>query len=100
MVALWHARTMRAVEHRVGAHHARPLAEVTLEQVDRALELGQVGVGRAFERLERNRALEHAAGAQRVDHRALLHGDRGRQRQRGHEVARHDDAARPCRAAR
>ena len=32
-----------AVEHRVGPHHARPLAEMTLEQVDRALELGQVG---------------------------------------------------------
>ena len=62
----------RAVEHRVGPHHARPLAEVALEQVDRPLELGEVGRGRRPHRLVDDGALEHAPRAEDVDGRRLL----------------------------
>ncbi len=81
-----------AVEHRVGAHHARALAEVTLEQVDRALELRDVGGGGGAHRLVDDRALEHASRVQDVDGSALLELHRGEDRD-GRDEIRHDEHA-------
>ena len=84
----------RAVEHRVGSHHARPLSEVPLEEVDGSLELDEVGGGRGAHRLVRHRPLEHAARAQDVDGGLLLELHR---REDGHgrdEVGDDEDPSR------
>jgi hypothetical protein len=55
------------MEHRVGPHHARPLSEVSLEQLDRPLDRREVGGRGAANGFEDDGALEHAPRAQHVD---------------------------------
>ncbi len=83
----------RAVEHGVEPEDARAVAEVSIEQVDRALQLEEVVSRRGTNRLERDSALEHAARAENVHGGALLECDGARDGHGGNEVARDDDAA-------
>ncbi len=84
----------RAMEHRVRAHHARALAEVSLEQLDRPFDRGEVGGGGTADGLEDDRSLEHATCAQDVDGGSLLELHRRIEGDRGHEVGCDEDPAR------
>ena len=80
-----------AVEHRVGAHHARALAEVTLEQVDRALE-ADMSEAVAVRIASWTTARSSTRGVQDVDGSALLELHRGEDRD-GRDEIRHDEHA-------
>ena len=81
-----------AVEHRVGPHHARSLAEMALEQVDGPAELDEVGRGRGAHRLVDDGPFEHASSAQDVDGRVLLELH-GREDRDGRDEVGHDEDA-------
>ncbi len=84
----------RAVEHRVGPHHARTLSEVPLEEVDRSLELDEVAGRPSAHRLVRHRALEHPACAQDVDGGLLLELHRREDRHGRDEIRDDEDPSR------